>query len=46
MEETITISLKEYHRLSKDSDFLEKLRAAGVDNWDGYEFALDMMEDD
>lgn len=29
-------------RLEKDSDFLRCLRAAGVDNWEGYDIAQDM----
>lgn len=42
MEETITISKKEYDQLIDDSKFLECLRGAGVDNWDGYDFALEV----
>ena len=44
--DTITIPVEEYERLLNDSYFLEALRAAGVDNWDGYEAAQDMMEED
>ena len=44
--DTITIPVEEYERLLNDSHFLEALRAAGVDNWDGYEVAQDMMEED
>lgn len=43
-EEMITITLKHYRELREDSDFLDALRAAGVDNWDGYGFAIDLME--
>lgn len=32
--------------LLDDSIFLNALRAAGVDNWQGYEIAIDMMEED
>ena len=28
-----------------DVDFLRRLRAAGVDNWEGYEFALEDDDD-
>ncbi len=41
MEETVTISKKEYEKLLKDSRFLQALEAAGVDNWEGYEFAFE-----
>ncbi len=42
-EETITISKKEYDRLIEDQKMLRALRAAGVDNWDGYGFALEAV---
>lgn len=43
--ETIVLSAKEYNRLLEDSKLLAALEAAGVDNWDGYEDALEYMED-
>ena len=48
-EETITISKSEYEQLVSDSNFLTCLRGAGVDNWDGYDFAVEdfqSMEDE
>ena len=45
MEKTITISKKEYEELLKDSQFLDCLRGAGVDNWDGYDHAMEMMKE-
>lgn len=39
----VTIPKKEYDSLVEDSDFLLALEAAGVDNWDGYENAQDIM---
>lgn len=45
MEENITISKKEYNSLIEDSEFLNALRAAGVDNWDGYSYALEYLEE-
>lgn len=35
-------------KVQKDSEFLECLKSAGVDNWDGYSEAQEMMwpEDD
>ena len=29
-----------YDELLDDQEFLQALREAGVDNWDGYDFAL------
>lgn len=31
--------------LEDDSKFLDCLRASGVDNWDGYDYAQEMMDD-
>ena len=45
MEETITISKKEYEELLKDSQFLDCLQGAGVDNWQGYDDAVQMMKE-
>ena len=39
--ETITIQKSEYEALKKDSAILNALYAAGVDNWEGYEFAME-----
>lgn len=38
--EMVTIPKKEYDLLIKDSEFLNALQAAGVDNWSGYDNAL------
>lgn len=45
MEETITISKKEYQRLINDSAFLSCLQSAGVDNWEGYDLAVELMQE-
>lgn len=45
-EEKITITKKEYESLLEDSKFIQALRAAGVDNWEGYSFALNYLEED
>lgn len=42
---TVNISLREYKSLLDDSEMLRALYAAGVQNWDGYEVALQEMED-
>ena len=44
-EKTITISQDEYDQLRRDSEFLECLYSAGVDNWDGYDVAQDLMDE-
>lgn len=41
MEETVTISKKEYDSLQEDMLKLRCLENAGVDNWDGYDFAME-----
>jgi hypothetical protein len=45
MEETITISKKEYENLLKDSKKLSALENAGVDNWEGYDYARELMQE-
>lgn len=46
MSDTVTISGTEYVRLLEDSQLLNALRAAGVDNWEGWDHALEMLEED
>ena len=46
MEETVTISAKEYEYLLGCVNKLSALEIAGVDNWEGYSYALEIMEDD
>jgi hypothetical protein len=43
---TITISLAEHAELVEASEFLDCLRACGVDNWPGYDEARQMMRGD
>lgn len=45
MEETITISKKEYESLLEDQKLLQCLQGAGVDNWSGYDYAIEMMRE-
>jgi hypothetical protein len=45
-EETITITKKEYDELCHAESVLNALYAAGVDNWDGYDMAMDMKDED
>lgn len=42
MEETIKISVKEYEELREDQKLIRALEAAGVDNWEGYDYAMDI----
>ena len=46
MSEKVEITKEEYDELVADQKFLNALFAGGVDNWDGYEMALDMLEDE
>lgn len=41
----ITLSREEYDTLCEAVDFLNCLQAAGVDNWEGYSEAQEMMGD-
>jgi hypothetical protein len=36
-------ALAELEELEEDARFLNALRRAGVDNWDGYDYAIDDM---
>ncbi|NDB83307.1 MAG: hypothetical protein EB127_11355 [Alphaproteobacteria bacterium] len=44
LPETVTISKKEYDQLLKDARLLAFLEATGVENWDGWDFAVQEME--
>lgn len=46
MSEVITIPKEEYESLKEDSLFLSCLEAAGVDNWDGYDYAIGMYKEE
>ncbi|EKO3685638.1 YqaJ viral recombinase family protein [Vibrio metschnikovii] len=43
-EATITITTGEYDELVRKSDLLDALFATGVDNWDGYSEAMEMLK--
>jgi lactate dehydrogenase-like 2-hydroxyacid dehydrogenase len=45
MEEMITITKKEYDKLLHDQMKLIALEGAGVDNWDGYDDAMEILEE-
>jgi hypothetical protein len=44
-EDQITISTEEYNELLNESLFLQALIACGVDNWDSYSDAQEMLEE-
>ena len=44
LEEMITISITEYDALLDDRKMLYCLQGAGVDNWQGYDDAMEMYE--
>lgn len=46
MEDTITISMEEYKRLVDAESTLEALICAGVDNWEGYGYAMSMLDEE
>ena len=45
-DETVVISRKLYVELMHDQNMLRALENAGVDNWEGYDEALSMYEED
>jgi hypothetical protein len=44
-KETVTIEKERYEELLQTEKFMTALQAAGVDNWDGYDYAVDMLDD-
>ena len=45
-EDTVTISRKEYESLLEDSQWLACLESAGVDNWSGIDFAIELQNEE
>ena len=43
-EPMVTITKKEYDQLIEDKNLLNALEGAGVDNWDGYSDAMEVLE--
>lgn len=41
----VSISLREYAQLVEDQQWLYCLERAGVDNWEGYDFALEIYQE-
>ena len=46
MTEMITITKAEYDGMQERIEFLNCLEACGVDNWDGYGDAHEMMDEE
>ena len=44
-KETVTITKERYNELVEDQLWLSCLESAGVDNWNGYDYARELMED-
>lgn len=44
-QKMVTIPASEYKELLNDQRWLECLQDAGVDNWEGYEYAKDLYND-
>ena len=44
-KKTVTISLVKYEGLLAESRLLQALENAGVDNWDGYYYAMDELRE-
>lgn len=42
--ENISITQTEYQELKNDARILRALEHAGVDNWEGYDIAMDLLE--
>lgn len=45
-EETVTISKEEYESLKEDARWLQCLENAGVDNWEGYDYARELWREE
>ena len=45
LEGMVLVKKEEYKELLDESRFLHALQAAGVDNWEGYSYAYDLLEE-
>lgn len=43
--DTVTISKSEYESLLDSRNLLMALEGAGVDNWEGYDFAMELYNE-
>jgi hypothetical protein len=44
--EMVTITKKEYESLQEDAKWLQALENAGVNNWDGIDYAREILNED
>lgn len=44
-EPMVQITKVEYNNLVKDQKWLRCLEGAGVDNWDGWDYAVDLLNE-
>lgn len=44
-EDTYKQMIEELEELREEQRLLDALRAAGVDNWDGWDYALEILEE-
>ena len=44
-QETVTITKEAYESLLEDSKRLLALESAGVDNWQGFDYAMELLRD-
>lgn len=45
-DDVVTIGAEELHDLRQEAKMLRALEAAGVDNWSGYDHAMEIMRED
>ena len=45
-EDNITIPRHIFNQMERDQKELRALEAAGVDNWEGYMYAMDILRED
>jgi hypothetical protein len=43
-QDMVAITKKEFKSLLEDSNMLCALENAGVDSWDGYDYAIELLE--
>jgi hypothetical protein len=46
MTDTVALTLREYADIQARLSLLDALEAAGVDNWEGYSYARELMSED
>ncbi|MGC3025876.1 hypothetical protein ACPUER_12100 [Burkholderia sp. DN3021] len=44
--DAVVLSVADHESMLKDQEFLEALKSAGVDNWEGYDYALEALREE